>query len=39
MQKVNDPQTKAPAVRNPFWKPKPDDFSAPGLGNVTIGYS
>ncbi|HSZ33717.1 MAG TPA: twin-arginine translocation signal domain-containing protein [Puia sp.] len=37
MQKVNDPETKAPAVRNPFWKPKPDDFSAPGLGNVTLG--
>jgi intracellular sulfur oxidation DsrE/DsrF family protein len=37
MQKINDPETKAPAVRNPFWKPKPDDFSAPGLGNVTLG--
>jgi hypothetical protein len=37
MQKVMDPETKAPAVRNPFWKPKPDDFSAPGLGNVTLG--
>ncbi len=37
MQKVMDPQTKAPAVRNPFWKPKADDFSAPGLGNVTLG--
>jgi intracellular sulfur oxidation DsrE/DsrF family protein len=37
MQKVNDPETKAPAIRNPFWKPKPDDFSAPGLGTVTLG--
>ena len=37
MQKVNDPQTKTFALRNPFWKPKPDDFSAPGLGNVTLG--
>jgi hypothetical protein len=37
MQKVDDPQTKAPAVRNPFWKPKPDDFSAPGIGVVTLG--
>jgi intracellular sulfur oxidation DsrE/DsrF family protein len=37
MQKVMDPQTKALAVRNPFWKPKADDFSAPGLGNVTLG--
>jgi intracellular sulfur oxidation DsrE/DsrF family protein len=37
MQKVMDPQTKALAVRNPFWKPKADDFSAPGLGNVALG--
>src|SRR5450631_434795 len=37
MQKVMDPETKAFAVRNPFWKPKPDDFSAPGMGNVTLG--
>jgi intracellular sulfur oxidation DsrE/DsrF family protein len=37
MQKVMDPETKAFAVRNPFWKPKPDDFSAPGLGTVTLG--
>ncbi len=27
--KVTDPETKASALRNPFWKPKPDDFSAP----------
>jgi hypothetical protein len=37
MQKVMDPETKALAVRNPFWKPKPDDFSVPGLGTVTLG--
>ena len=37
MFKVNDPETKAPAIRNPFWKPKPDDFSVPGLGAVTLG--
>jgi intracellular sulfur oxidation DsrE/DsrF family protein len=37
MQKVNDPETKTFAIRNPFWKPKPDDFSAPGLGVVTLG--
>jgi|SRR5450755_1134955 hypothetical protein len=37
MFKVNDPQTKAAALRNPFWKPKPDDYSAPGLGNVQLG--
>jgi intracellular sulfur oxidation DsrE/DsrF family protein len=39
MFKVNDPQTKAAAVRNPFWKPKPDDYSAPGLGNVQLGIT
>jgi hypothetical protein len=37
MVKVTDPQTKALALRNPFWKPKPDDFSAPGLGVVQLG--
>ena len=37
MQKVNDPETKTFAIRNPFWKPKPDDFSAPGLGAVQLG--
>jgi hypothetical protein len=37
MFKIDDPQTKAAAVRNPFWKPKPDDFSAPGIGVVQLG--
>jgi hypothetical protein len=37
MFKVNDPETKTFALRNPFWKPKPDDFSAPGLGVVQLG--
>jgi intracellular sulfur oxidation DsrE/DsrF family protein len=37
MFKVNDPETKAPAIRNPYWKPKPDDFSVPGLGQVGLG--
>jgi intracellular sulfur oxidation DsrE/DsrF family protein len=37
MIKVTDPETKTFAVRNPFWKPKPDDFSAPGIGVVTLG--
>lgn len=37
MFKIDDPQTKAPALRNPFWKPKPDDFSAPGIGVVQLG--
>jgi len=35
--KVTDPKTKAPAVRNPFWKPATGDFAIPGLGNVEIG--
>jgi len=37
--KVVDAVTKAPAVRNPFWKPKTGDFSAPGLGNLAIGIN
>jgi len=37
--KANDPQTKAPAVRNPFWKPKPGDFKVPGIGPVAIGIN
>jgi len=35
--KINDPKTKAPSTRNPFWKPMPGDFQVPGLGNVDIG--
>jgi len=37
MFKADDPATKAPAVRNPFWKPKPGDYKIPGFGNVDIG--
>lgn len=36
---ANDPKTKAPSVRNPFWQPKPGDFQIPGLGNVDIGIN
>jgi len=32
-----DPKTNEPSVRNPFWKPKPGDFSIPGVGEVQIG--
>jgi intracellular sulfur oxidation DsrE/DsrF family protein len=39
MQKVIDPETKTFALRNPFWKPKPDDFSAPGLGPLPLGIA
>ncbi len=37
--KVDDPVTKAPSVRNAFWKPGPDDFKVPGLGSVPIGIN
>lgn len=37
--KANDPLTKAPATRNPFWKPKEGDFKVPGIGNVPIGIN
>jgi len=37
--KVQDPLTKAPAVRNPFWKPKTGDFKVPGIGVVAIGIN
>ncbi|HVU95131.1 MAG TPA: twin-arginine translocation signal domain-containing protein [Puia sp.] len=37
--KINDPKTKAPSTRNPFWKPATGDFSIPGLGNVDIGIN
>jgi intracellular sulfur oxidation DsrE/DsrF family protein len=37
--KANDPLTKAPATRNPFWQPKPGDFKVPGIGNVDIGIN
>ena len=32
-----DPKTNAPALRNPFWKPKSGDYSVPGIGEVQIG--
>ena len=39
MFKINDAVTKAPSVRNAFWKPKPGDFVAPGLGPLPIGIN
>jgi len=39
MFKTEDPKTKAPAVRNPFWEPKEGDFTVPGIGNVPIGIN
>ena len=35
--KAEDPATKEPAKRNPFWKPKPGAFVIPGFGEVPIG--
>jgi len=35
--KADDPATKAPSVRNPFWMPKKGDFKVPGIGEVSIG--
>jgi hypothetical protein len=37
--KADDPKTKAPALRNPFWMPKPGDFKVPGVGEVAIGIN
>lgn len=37
--KIDDALTKAPSLRNPFWKPKPGDFKVPGIGNVAIGIN
>lgn len=37
--KVEDTKTKAPALRNPFWKPQEGDYKVPGIGNVAIGVN
>lgn len=37
--KANDPATKAPAVRNPFAKPKAGEYAIPGVGQVAIGIN
>ena len=37
--KADDPLTKAPAVRNPFSKPKAGDYKVPGIGPVNIGIN
>lgn len=36
---AHDHKTKAPATRNPFWKPSPGDFKVPGIGEVQIGIN
>lgn len=35
--KIDDPKTKSPSTRNPFWQPQTGDFTVPGIGNVDIG--
>ncbi len=37
--KAEDPATKKPATRNPFWKPNKGDFRIPGIGEVPIGIN
>ena len=39
MFKIDDPKTKKPSVRNPFWKPAAGDFKIPGVGAVAIGIN
>jgi hypothetical protein len=35
--KANDPETSKPALRNPFWKPKPGAYKVPAFGEILIG--
>lgn len=37
MFQANDPETQKPALRNPFWKPKPGAYKVPGVGEILIG--
>lgn len=37
--KVNDPATNAPATRNIFWQPGPNDFMMPGFGRMALGIN
>ena len=37
--KADDPATKAPSVRNPFWKPKAGEYKLPGFGAIAIGIN
>ena len=39
MFKTDDPATKTPFVRNPFWKPKAGEYKVPGFGVVPIGIN
>lgn len=37
MTKTDDPATGKPALKNPFWKPAPGTYAAPGVGPLPIG--
>jgi intracellular sulfur oxidation DsrE/DsrF family protein len=37
--KADDPVTKKPSMRNPFWKPAKGEYSLPGIGVVDIGIN
>jgi intracellular sulfur oxidation DsrE/DsrF family protein len=37
--KADDPETKKPSMRNPFWQPKPGAFKVPGIGEIQIGIN
>jgi intracellular sulfur oxidation DsrE/DsrF family protein len=37
--KANDPATKKPATRNPFWQPAKGTFMVPGVGEIAIGIN
>ena len=39
MFEANDPETKQPATRNPFWKPKAGAYKVPGVGELLIGVN
>ena len=39
MFKADDPATKAPSMRNPFWMPKKGEYKIPGFGEVPIGIN
>lgn len=37
--KADDPATKAPATRNPFWQPQKGAYKVPGVGEIAIGIN
>ncbi|MBO9570791.1 MAG: twin-arginine translocation signal domain-containing protein [Chitinophagaceae bacterium] len=37
--KADDPISKTPATKNPFWQPKPGQYKIPGFGEVQIGIN